>query len=206
MQRRASSKICEIEVLRNPQFLPGSCKSKYIELDVSVWNWLIKTDSWIYFPQSEYVTLNIKNPQESFQFNVKCICRISIVPSCTLHTDMTILSPVVNKFSNYTLNIVSEKLLFSISNIKETNLNGVSPQTLNHIGLYKNLRQIKGETIKFKKYFRKETYILVAPIEYHIIFEYLCILIVIIIIVTLSIKFKKQSIHIYKPWIAETEC
>ncbi|KAL4154336.1 hypothetical protein QTP88_000215 [Uroleucon formosanum] len=33
IQLRASSKICEVEILKHPQFLPISCKSKYIKLD-----------------------------------------------------------------------------------------------------------------------------------------------------------------------------
>jgi len=119
IQRRAFSKICEVEILKNPQFLLISCKNKYIKLDVSIWNRLFKTDSWIYCTCSELVTLNCKNLQNAFQFNIKGIDRLSISSFCTLHTTMAIISPILNTRINHTLDLVLENLLFHISNIKE---------------------------------------------------------------------------------------
>jgi len=207
IQRRASSKICEVEILKNPQFLPISCKSKYIKLDVSIWNRLFKTDSWIYCTRSEFVTLNCKNPQKSFQFNIKGIGRLSISPSCTLHTTMAIMSPILNTFINHTLDLVPENPLFNISNIKELDIEDINPQTLSHFGLYKNLRQaIRESTMERKPNNKITENFLIVPMEYHIVIEYLCILIVVIVIAFLFVKSKKQKIYVYKPEIAETEC
>jgi len=44
--------------------------------------------------------------------------------------------------TNLTLDIISENPLFSIDSIKQSYLNYVNPQVLNHISLYKNLRQV----------------------------------------------------------------
>lgn len=206
IQRRASSQICEIEMLHNPQVFPISCKRKYINLNVSIWNRLTKTDSWIYCTRSESVTLSCKNPTNSFQVDVKGVGRINIAPSCTLHTTKAILLPILNMFINHTLDIIPENPVFSIDNIKKIYLNNVNSQTLSHIGLYKNLRQIVHETsVSRKSEENPLDYVLIAPIEYHIIIEYICIVVIIIIVVILSFKLKKQTTHIYKPDIAETE-
>jgi len=207
IQRRASSNICEIEILKNPQFIPISCKSKYVKLDVSIWNRLFKTDSWIYCTRSEFVTLNCKNPRKSFQFIIKGIGRISIAPSCTLHTAMAIMSPILNTFINHTLDLVPENPLFNKSSIKELDIEDINPQTLNHFGLYKNLRQaIRESAMKQKPNNETTENILIVPIEYHIIVEYICILIVVIVIAFLFVKSKKQKTYVYKPELAETEC
>jgi len=97
-------------------------------------------------------------------------------------------------FNNHTLDIIPENPAFSIDNIKKTYLNNVNSQTLSHIGLYKNLRQIFHETSESSKSEENPLdYTLIAPIEYHIIIEYICILVIIIIIVILSFKLKKQN-------------
>ncbi|KAF0706931.1 Envelope fusion protein [Aphis craccivora] len=130
-------------------FLPISCKTKCIKLDVSIWNRLFKTNSWIYCTHSEFVTLNCNNPQKSFQFNIKGIGRLSIAPSCTLHTTTAIMSPILNTFVNNSLDLVPENPLFNISKIKELDIDDINPQTLNHFGLYKNFRQaIRESTIE----------------------------------------------------------
>lgn len=207
IQRRVSSKTCEVEILKNPQFLPISCKSKYIKLDVSIWNRLFKTDSWIYCTRSELVTLNCKNPQKSFNFNIKGIGRLTIAPSCTLHTTTAILSPILNTFINYTLDLVPENPLFNLSRIKELDIDDINPETLNHFSLYKNLRQaIRESIIERKSNNNTAENMLIVPIEYHIVVEYVCIFILVLLIVFLLVKTKKQKIYTFKPDIAETEC
>jgi len=138
-------------MLHNPQVFHYCCKSKYINLDVSIWNWITKTDSWVYCTHSESVTLSCKNPTKSFQLNVIEDGRINIALSCILHTTKAILLPILHMFIHNTLNIIPKNPVFTIDNIKKIYLNNVNSQTLSHIGLYKKLCQIIYETSESRK-------------------------------------------------------
>lgn len=117
------------------------------------------------------------------------------------------MSPILNTFINHTLDLVPENPLFNISKIKELDIDDINPQTLNHFGLYKNLRQaIRESTIEQKPNNKTTENMLLIPMEYHIVIEYVCIFILLIVITFLLAKAKKQKIYVFKPEIAETEC
>lgn len=114
---------------------------------------------------------------------------------------------MMDMFVNHTLDLIPENKIFTIDNFKKTCLGNVSFQHLSRIGLYKNLRQIihKSPQIEEREEKPPEN-ILNTPIGYHIIIEHICIISIVIVVVIISFRYKKQQIRVYTPEIAQTEC
>ncbi|XP_050540398.1 uncharacterized protein LOC126905045 [Daktulosphaira vitifoliae] len=202
--RKSSSKLCEILLLENPQDLPQSCKIIYVSFNNSIWNRLSNTNSWIYCTRDELVTLNCKSPQRTFSVYIKNIGRLTISPTCTVHTTSLILTPISTVLYNHSNDIVPLNPMFNLINTYTESIIKVTPQQITNTDLFNDLCKLVKHTTNWYTNPNSNHFLLS---HYHIVIIYTClsICIISIIIVAVFFKCKKKVIQVYTTEINNTQ-
>jgi len=62
IHHKSKSNICEISLMSKPQNFPDSCNIKFVTTNASVWNRLPQSNSWLFYTQSDIITIYCENP------------------------------------------------------------------------------------------------------------------------------------------------
>ncbi|KAL4154598.1 hypothetical protein QTP88_000455 [Uroleucon formosanum] len=90
---RAGSNLCELSHLISLESPLKDCGVKLVTLEAPIWHRLSKVNSWLYYTQRELCTIMCPDPPQTFRVEISGVGRLTVSPSCEIHTENSILVP-----------------------------------------------------------------------------------------------------------------
>jgi len=206
IHHRSKSNLCELALLLNPQNLPDNCKIKFVTANLAVWNQIADSNSWIFYTQSEIITINCENPKRTFTFEIYGVGRLTISPSCIVHTDRSILLPSIHVIANTYDDIIPENSKFNVKHSFADRLNLLLPQNITNVQVINDLNTFTQNLKELNNLEKRPTEPpLIIMVNIHITVMYISIICFAIICTLLVFKLNRSNVKLYKPDLAETE-
>lgn len=206
IHHRSKNNVCEIALFSNPQTLPDTCKIKFISVNICVWHRLLLSNSWLFHTQSEIITINCENPTRTFTFKIYGVGRLTVIASCKIHTDKTLLLPSSYIKPNTYADIIPENPNIDVKQSLADLLNLLEPQNITNVQIVKDLTEFTNNLQELSTLNKRPT----DPSIFEMINVHVTILYVVTFcFISLSIfvicKFNRKIIRMYKPELAEIE-
>uniref|UniRef100_A0A2S2PUH4 Envelope fusion protein n=1 Tax=Schizaphis graminum TaxID=13262 RepID=A0A2S2PUH4_SCHGA len=203
---RSGSKLCELSQLTNFQSPLKDCEVKLVALDTPIWHRLSKANSWLYYTKAEYCTITCTDPPQTSRVEISGMGRLTILPSCEIHTESFILSSSFKTNRDVKLDVIPENQKFDIkSTILET-LGTVIPQNLSNVKIFKDFNFLAHKAIESSKLeHRTIEPLFIFKVEFHITILYLSLTISILIVCAIVIRCRDKIVKMYSPEIADND-
>jgi len=206
IHHKSKSNICEISLMAKPQNFPDTCNIKFVTTIASVWNRLPQSNSWLFYTQSEIITIYCENPARTFTFEIYGVGRLTIITACNIHTDKTLLLPSNHIRANTYADLVPKNSKFNVKHFFSKLLNSLIPQSIINVQIIKDLTEF---THSLQELNTLEKLPSEPPscimIDVHIVILYIFISCLIILNTFIIFKVKKNNTKMYKPDLAEIE-
>lgn len=192
--------------MSKPQNFPKTCNIKFVTTNASVWNRLPQSNSWLFYTQSDIITIYCENPARTFIVETYGVGRLTIVTACKIHTDQTLFLPSNHIRANTYADLVLENSIFNVKHSFIKLLSSLIPQSIINVEIIKDLTEFTHSLLELNALEKLPS----EPpscimIDVHIVILYIFISCLIILNTFIIFKVKKNNTKMYKPDLAETE-
>lgn len=84
---------CEVELFKIPSSLPSICQTKTLLGKPTVWQRLLRENSWVYFVEDTTVTIPCEGVPQPIRLPIEGAGKISIAPNCKIYIEHSLLLP-----------------------------------------------------------------------------------------------------------------
>ena len=126
--------------MSKPQNIPDTCNIKFVTTNASVWNRLLQSNFWLFYTQSELITIYCENPARTFTFEIYGVGRLTIITTYNIHTDKTLLLLSNHIRANTYTDIIPENSKFNINSFTKL-LKSLKPQCFINVQIIKDLTE-----------------------------------------------------------------
>jgi len=203
IHHRSRSTSCVIMALERKQILPNMCNFKFLSMDISVWNRIQQTNSWLFRTQFETATVTCINPIKTFKVDISGVGKLTTSPHCEIHLDNSILLPL-NIMEEPYVDIIPECPFKNVMQTLTALLKQVKPQNPTYVNIINDLNSLAKQSIDIMNLPNKHTktsIILNTDINLIIIYV-LIIFLCLTVFISIVIKLRHKKI-IYKPDLAD---
>ncbi|KAL4085202.1 hypothetical protein QTP88_027061 [Uroleucon formosanum] len=201
---RAGSNLCELSHLISLESPLKDCGVKLVTLEAPIWHRLSKVNSWLYYTQRELCTIMCPDPPQTFRVEISGVGRLTVSPSCEIHTENSILVPFSKTNRDIKLDLIPENQKFNIKSMLTETLSSVLPQTLSNVKIFNNLNSLAHKALELSKLEPKSIEpLFIFKIEFHITILYISLTFFVLVISALAIRFRNRVTKMYTPEVAE---
>ncbi|KAL4101311.1 hypothetical protein QTP88_021331 [Uroleucon formosanum] len=201
---RAGSNLCELSHLISLESPLKDCGVKLVTLEAPIWHRLSEVNSWLYYTQRELCTIMCPDPPQTFRVEISGVGRLTVSPSCEIHTENSILVPFSKTNRDIKLDLIPENQKFNIKSMLTETLSSVLPQTLSNVKIFNNLNSLAHKALELSKLEPKSIEpLFIFKIEFHITILYISLTFFVLVISALAIRFRNRVTKMYTPEVAE---
>ncbi|KAL4082984.1 hypothetical protein QTP88_028314 [Uroleucon formosanum] len=180
---RAGSNLCELSHLISLESPLKDCGVKLVTLEAPIWHRLSKVNSWLYYTQRELCTIMCPDPPQTFRVEISGVGRLTVSPSCEIHTENSILVPFYKTNRDIKLDLIPENQKFNIKSMLTETLSSVLPQTLSNVKIFNNLNSLAHKALELSKLEPKSIEpLFIFKIEFHITILYISLTFFVLVI------------------------
>jgi hypothetical protein len=200
IHHRASSELCEIQLLSNQQKIPETCKIKFLSLENSIWHSLKHTNSWLFYTKFESSIMTCISSIQPVKIEISG-GTLSTSPNCEIHTTNSIMLPRKGNI-DVDLDLIPENLNTNSLHLLAETLKYIVPQNLTNVKVINDFVELARKALNVNELAHKDTNTpLILKVEFNIIMLYTLICIIIVVCI-LIIKTKNKTIRVYEPELA----